>query len=87
MMKTNIEIKVEEEVPAGINVVKEIQGDNDDVSKESSSEFSKNKYKYEEGTDEVTGNKEIEPTNTENVVYKTSHFGHELARGSCLLIF
>ena len=30
MMETNIEIKVKEEFPAGINVVKDIEGDNDD---------------------------------------------------------
>ena len=37
-METNIEIKVEEEFPAGINVIKEIEGNNDDVPKEKSSE-------------------------------------------------
>ena len=30
MMEKNIEIKIEEEFPAGINVVKEIEGDIDD---------------------------------------------------------
>ena len=34
MTETNIEIKVEEKFPAGTNVVKETEGDNDDVSKE-----------------------------------------------------
>ena len=29
-METNIKIKVEEEFPIGINVVREIDGDNDD---------------------------------------------------------
>ena len=49
--------------------------DNDDVPKEeSSSEFGKDKYKYEKGTDEVTGNKEIEPANTEIAVYKDIAF-------------
>ena len=39
IVETNIEIKVEEEFPAGINVVKEIEGNNDDVPKEKSSEW------------------------------------------------
>ncbi len=33
MVETNIEIKVKDEFPAGIIVVKEIEGDNDDVPK------------------------------------------------------
>ncbi|CAE1271169.1 unnamed protein product [Acanthosepion pharaonis] len=38
MVETNIEIKIEEEFPAEINIVKEeIEGDNDDVLKEESS--------------------------------------------------
>ena len=47
MMETNIEIKVEEEFPAGINVVKEIEGDNDDEpNEESSSACGKDRYEY-----------------------------------------
>ena len=34
MVVTDVEIKVNEEFPAGINIVKEIEGDNDDVPKE-----------------------------------------------------
>ena len=49
-----------------IEIVKEIEGDNDDVPKEeSSSACSKDGYEYEEGTDEVTG---IEQANTEIAV-------------------
>ena len=45
IMETNIEIKVEEEFPAGINVVKEIEVDNDDVPKElSSCAYGKERY-------------------------------------------
>ena len=36
IVETNIEIKVEEEFLAGINIVKEIEGDNDVVPKEES---------------------------------------------------
>ena len=60
MVKTNIEIKIEEEFPAEIKVVKEIEGDNDDAPKvEKSSVCGKDRYEYEEGTDVVTGNREI----------------------------
>ena len=63
MVETNIEIKVEEEFPAGINVVKEIEVHYDDMPKEeSSSVYNK---EYEERPDEATGNKEIEYTNTD----------------------
>ena len=56
MVETNIEI--EEEFPAGINVVKETEGDNDDIlNEENPSACGKDRYEYEEGTDEVTGNK------------------------------
>lgn len=55
MVKTNIGIKVEEEFLA---VVKEIEGDNDDVPKEEcSSACGKDRYEYEEGTEEVSGKK------------------------------
>ena len=37
MEETNIEIKVEDEFPTGVNVVKEIECVNDDVPKEKSS--------------------------------------------------
>ena len=75
MVDTNIKIKVEEEFLAGINVVKRIEGDNDDVLKEESSRAcDKDRYEYEEGTDEVTGNKEIEQANTEIAVYKDIAF-------------
>ena len=65
----NIEIKVEEEFPVGINVVKEIEDDNDDVpKKESSSACGKDRYEYEEGTHEDIGNKEKEQANIEIAV-------------------
>ena len=81
IVETNIEIKVKEEFSRGINVVKEIEEDNDDVAKEeSSSACSKCRYKYQEGNDEVTGNKEIEQANTEIAMYaNASHFGHKLS--------
>ena len=68
MVEANIEIKVEVEFPAGINVVKEIEGESDDVPKEeSSSACGKDMYECEEGTnegtDEVTGNKDIKEVN------------------------
>ena len=64
MVETNIKIKDEENLPAGINVVKEIEGDNNNVQKEESSNAcGKGRYEYEEGTDGVTGNKEIEQAN------------------------
>ena len=86
-METNLEIKLEGELSAGINVVKESEGDNDDVLKEeSSSACSKDRYKYEERTDEISGNKEIEPANTDVSMYNTSHFGYDLAQSTCLLI-
>ena len=75
MVETKIKIKVEEKFPAGINVVKGIESDNDDVpKKESSSIYNKDRYEYEEGTDEVTGNKEIEQENTEIAVYEDITF-------------
>ena len=37
MVAANIEIRVEEEFLAGINIVKETEGDNNDVPKEESS--------------------------------------------------
>ena len=61
MVEINIEIKVIEEFPAGINVVKDIEGDNDYMPKEESSSTcscGKDIYEYEEETDKVTGNKE-----------------------------
>ena len=61
MLEINILIKFEEEFPAGINDVKKIEGDNEDVpNEESSNACGKDRYECEEGTDEVTGNKEIE---------------------------
>lgn len=57
MVQTNMEIKVEEEFPAGINIVKEILSDNVDAPKKVSSSVC-GKDRHEEGTDEVTGNKE-----------------------------
>ena len=75
IIQTNTKIRVEEEFQAGINVVKEIEGDNDDVSKEESpSTFSEDMYEYEEGNYEVTGNKEIEQANTEIAVYEDIAF-------------
>ena len=66
MVKTNIEIKVEKEFPAGTIVVKETEGDNDDGPKEeSSSACSKDWYEYEKGIDEVIGNKETEQANSD----------------------
>ena len=73
MVETNIKIKIDEELPAGINVVKEIEGDNDDVPKEkSSSACSKDRYEYEEGTDKVTRNKE--QVNIEIAVFEDIEF-------------
>ena len=60
VVETNIQIKVKEEFPAEINVV-----NNDMPKEESSSTCGKDRYEYEEGTDEITGNKEIELANTE----------------------
>ena len=74
IVEINVEIKVEEEFPVGINVVKEIEGDNDEPKEENSSACSKYRYEYEEGTDEVTGNKEIEQANTEIDVYEDFAF-------------
>ena len=57
MVETNIEIKVAEEFPAGINVIKEIEGDNNDMPKEeSSSACGKDRCEYEVGTNEVARN-------------------------------
>ena len=62
--------KVEEEFPAGTNVVKKIEDANEDVPKEeSSSSCGKDRYEYE-GSDKVTGNKEIDQANTEIAVYE-----------------
>ena len=84
IVETNKEIKAKEESPAGINVDKELEGNCNDVLKdESSSAFGKDRYEYEEGTDEVTGNKEIEQR---LLCTKTLDFGHELVQGNCLLI-
>ena len=58
IVETNIEIKAEEEFPAGINV-KEVDGNNDVPKEESSSAWGKDMYEYEEGTNEVTRKKEI----------------------------
>ena len=69
IVETIIRIKFEEEFAAGINVAKEIDGDNDIVPKEESSRaYGKYRYKSEERTDEVTGNKEMEQANTETAV-------------------
>ena len=66
-----MKIKVEKESSVGINVVKRIENANDDVPKEESSNaYGKDRYKYKEGTDEVTGNKGIEQANTEIAVYE-----------------
>ncbi len=74
-VEINIEIKVKEKFPAGISVVREIEGDNDDVLKEeNSSACSKDWYEYEEGTDKVTGNKEIEQAITEISVFEDIAF-------------
>ena len=53
------------------SLVKEIENDNDDVpNKENTSECSKDRYEYEEGSKEVTGNKETEQAKTEIAVYE-----------------
>ena len=55
----------------GTNFIKEIEGDNDDMPKEESSRScGKDKHKYEDKTDEVTENKEIEQENTEIAAYE-----------------
>ena len=52
-------------------LLNKIENDNNDVPKEeSSSAFNKDRYEYEEGTGEVTGNKEIEQANTEIALYE-----------------
>ena len=82
----NIEIKVKEEFPEKINVVKEIQGDNDDVpKKESSSACGKDMYEYEEGTDEVTENKEIERTAIKITVNRDIAFWPQTCSGQLLV--
>ena len=70
MVETNIKMKVEDNFFVGINVVKEIEGDNDDVQNEKSSSAC-GKDRYEERTD---GNKEIEQANTEIAVYEDIPF-------------
>ena len=85
MVETNIEIKLKEEFPAGINVVNEIEGDNDDVAKEESySVCGKDRYKYEEETDGATGNKEIEQANTDIAVYEGITFWPQTCSGQLL---
>ena len=70
MVETNIEIKLEEEFPIGISVVKE--SENDVPKFESSSTCGKDKYKYDKEINDVTGNKEQE--NTLITVYKAITF-------------
>ena len=71
MVETNIEIKVEEEIPAGIYVVKEIEGDNEDrLKEENSSACCEDEYEYEEGIDVVTENKEIDQASSKIAVYE-----------------
>ena len=75
MVERNIEIKDEQEFSAWINIVKENEGNNDGMSKEEISfPCCKDRYEYEERTDEVTGNKEIKQENTEIVVYEDIAF-------------
>ena len=72
MVETNIEIKFEEESTL---FFKKIGGDNDDVAKEESScACGKDRSGYEEGTDEVSENKEIKRANIEISVYKNIAF-------------
>ena len=86
MVETNIEIKVEEKFFAGINVVKEIEGDNDDIPKEESSNTcGKDRYEYKEWTDDITGNKEIELANTEIAVYEDIAFWSRNCSGQLLV--
>ena len=75
MVEANIEIKFEAEFPIRITIIKEIERDSDDVSKEeSSSECSKDRYEHEEITNEVTRNNEIQQANTEIFVYEDIAF-------------
>ena len=75
MVETNVEIKVREEFPAGINVVKGIEGDNDNVPNEVSSRACpKERYENEEGNDKFSRKKEIEQANTEIAVYEDIAF-------------
>ena len=53
MVETNMEMNAEDEFTVGINVVEETEGDIDDVPKEeSSSACGKDRYEYEEETDD-----------------------------------
>ena len=52
---------------------------------ESSSVCSKDRYEYEEGTDEVIGNKEIEQANTRIAVYKDIAFWPQTRSGELLV--
>ena len=82
MVLTNIEIKVEKKFPAGIYVVKEIEGDNDDVLKKKSfSACSKDRCKYEKRT----GNKEIELANPEIAVYEDIVFWPRTCSGKLVV--
>ena len=86
MVERNIEIKVEKEFPRGINVVKETEGDNDDGPKEeSSSACGKDWYEYEEGIDEVIGNKETEQANIEITVYADIAFWPRTCSGQLFI--
>ena len=87
MVETNTEIKVDE-FPSGINLVKETEGDNDEVPKEENfSVCGKDRYEYEEGTDKVTGNKEIEEaTHTDYCVRRYRILSMILLRAVFLLI-
>ena len=70
IVETNIEIKAEEEIPAGIKFGQEVVGDDDVSKEESTSACGKDRFEFTEGTDEVTGYKEIEQANTEIAVYE-----------------
>ena len=62
--------------------MEETEGDNDDVSKkESSNACNKYRYEYEEGTDEVTENKETAQANTEIAVYEGIAFWARICSG------
>ena len=75
MVETNTEVKVEEEFPEEIKLGIEVIGDSNDMSKEErSSARGKNRYVYEEGTEKVTGNKEIEQGNKEIAVCENIAF-------------
>ena len=55
------------------------------LKEERSTVDGEDRYEYKEGTDEVTGNKEIEQANTEIVVYEDIAFWPRTCSGQLLV--